>query len=258
MSYKNVYQYLSNYDVDELIFPRLPETNHFNIAKIKEKNCVETHEKLTKRLKRPQSTMIDDFIETLVEKYGQNVSHFRFENFLVLEKYDIMLKKLKNNELEKVTINSTIETLLKYDSLDTSLSFTFRNKTDYEYLDSLKKLVIFTKCIKNELISSNSGLLKSIWLRLLASPVYVQPGKSIYNTDLIESLNQHATLRTKNGSTHVLVPHHVGYVSHFRSRDFSTKANIGSIQNLKLDVDYLFFLVRFSKSTKSKSQNQNV
>ncbi len=199
MSYKYVYRYLSNYDVDEFIFPRRFETNYFNADVARQKSCAKAYENFSKPAqKRPDSTIMTDYMERLVEKYGRNVSHFRFENYLVLKEYSGALKKLENKDLSKVQVNTTWETILKYETPDAALTL-LRSKADLEYFDSLRQMANFTKCVNNKFMSPNASLFRTKWLRLLASPVYVQPGKSIYNTDLVESLNQHTTRMPKIG-----------------------------------------------------------
>jgi hypothetical protein len=90
ISNKYIYDYISNYDIDELIFPRrdflTPEEN-----KICSGVCFNKSFNI--------SYSMVEYNQNLIGQYGENVSYFRFDNFLVLGKPEYLAEKIQRELL---------------------------------------------------------------------------------------------------------------------------------------------------------------
>ncbi len=75
--------------------------------------------------------------------------------------------------------------------------------------------------------------------------------KSIFNTELTLSINQHYAEDVKSKSKRIRVPIDFGYVNHVRDEDLGSGVkphNIlkYSIQSIRIDVEYLNYMVKIS------------
>ncbi|RNA21174.1 hypothetical protein BpHYR1_011251 [Brachionus plicatilis] len=194
MKNRHEYQYISNYDFDEFIFPRSFETDH--VKNVNESNICEKN----------------DDIKFLERKYGNKVAYFQFENVNMLIKHEIIMKILKSNETQN----------LEYSSSGIRLRFTSKNSNDQNLLNSFKQNIWLFDCM-NKTIFQNSDL-NPKWNNYIGALVNNRAGKSIYNTDYTLSYNQHFAWTITKESRKVSVPLKVGYVSHFR--DIRLESNI--------------------------------
>ncbi|RNA02410.1 hypothetical protein BpHYR1_038321 [Brachionus plicatilis] len=214
------YQYISNYDFDEFIFPRSFETDHVknvNKSKMCEKNAD------LKFLK------IHDYIENLEQKYGNKVAYFQFENVNMLIKHEIIRNILKSNKTQN----------LEYFSPGIRLRFTSRNSNDQNLLNSFKQSIWLFDCMNKSIVQN--GDLDPKWNNHFGAFINNRAGKSIYNTDYTLSYNQHFAWTITKESKKISVPLKIGYVSHFRDSDLGLNIEY-SIQNLFLDFEYYKFL----------------
>jgi hypothetical protein len=253
-NYKHAYQYMTNYDVDEFIFPRRFSKNHFNdLENIRDLKCdIYPLNDGTKKAMYGNN-MMHEYIQRLTGIYGNRVAYFHFQNYQVLNEHENLLDKISSNVFIQKTGGTQVYLDYENTNRSTNLRFWFKNcsKVDHAYLDSFKTLSDEAKCFQ-KLIFRNTSELDSKWRNVLMSLLNNRNGKSIFNTDYVLSLNPHTAHRIKPDSFRVDVPIDIGYASHFRDEDISTlessnqKANIMSfpLRHLVFDMEYFLFIVR--------------
>jgi hypothetical protein len=123
------------------------------------------------------------------------------------------------------------------------------------YFQSFKNLSRRIEHLDKLYFLNEKNGLDAKWRNILLSFLSTQRlGKSIFNTDLVLSINPHKSDRTRPDAACVKVPMDLGFVSHFRDEDISTKINSHQfahvnnfpIRHLVLDFEYFLFLMRFS------------
>jgi hypothetical protein len=262
-NYKHIYKYLTNYDMDEFIFPRRFDKNHFHELSERELDAAETQCVSSNKSNYINGGLISNYIQRLVQFYGTRVAYFHFENYLTLNEHENLMDKIANSVL--LTFNGGRTLYLDYENIEkrTNLRFRIRNDSswwsilrngseDMTYFQSFKYLNNRIKRLDSLYFSNETCVLDAKWRNVLMSFVSARrPGKSIFNTDLVHSINPHNSMRIKPDSVRVHVPIDLGYVSHFRDEDISTKFSHGQfaqvnyfpIRHLVLDMEYFLFLV---------------
>ncbi len=196
-NYKHAYQYMTNYDVDEFIFPRRFSKNHFNdLENIRDLKC-----SLAKNntMNGPSgglvnlnygSNMMHEYIQRLIGIYGNQAAFFHFQNYLVLNEFENLLDKISDNLLLQSSDGNKV--FLDYENRkrSTNLRFWFKNssKVNRDYFDSFKTLSQLTKCLEKSNFKNNSEL-DSKWRKVLMSQLNNRSGKSIFNTDYVNIVN---------------------------------------------------------------------
>jgi hypothetical protein len=232
MSHKYSFKYLTNHDLDEVIFPR-----RFNTS-FASKNFLLNCKRVNRKFK---TFKMRDYIQKLVDFYGQDISYFRFENFLVHNEYNYMRDLIWKT-------NSTPNSIMAYmnQNAKSHLLFKINSQADLEHLNRLKQSAEFTKCTEKNYL--NPSLMRSKWTHCSVSLFNNRYGKSIYVTELVKSINVHMAAHTSYKSNFQVVPVELGFVSHFRDVDHETTAMVQFIDKLKLDLEYLIFLTQNVKS----------
>jgi hypothetical protein len=262
-NYKHNYKYLTNYDIDEFIFPRQFNKNHFHELSERELTAVVLNFNKQKSNFSicGSGSLISDFIQRLVNLYGTRVAYFHFENFLVLNEHENLMDKINNNVLLSVNGGRTL--YLDYENTErrTNMRFLIRNdsswwpasgNSDTAYFQSFKNLSHYIKRLDKVYFLKEKNRLELKWRNVLMSIVSTfRPGKSIFNTDLVLGISPHNSMRIMPDTVRVRVPMDLGFVSHFRDEDISTKLNENQfahvnnfpIRHLVLDMEYFLFLV---------------
>ncbi|CAF1133746.1 unnamed protein product [Brachionus calyciflorus] len=217
---KYEYEYLTNYDFDEFVFPRNFMTNHVKQSDYDLENIDLT-----------LNNNIMDYISKLNKKYGKNISYYAFENVLFLNEHAFLNKKIVN--LEKN------ETSIEYKFPPCNLVYKFDSRNDSEWVNAVRKIQPYVSGL-NETIKK-SEILNYKLNNLVGSLVNNRDGKSIYNTNFTESLNQHFAWTTTKNS--IKVPIDFGYVSHFRDRDLVINKTFDLAQ-VYYDIEYYNFLYK--------------
>jgi hypothetical protein len=259
-SSKYLYHYLTNYDIDEIIFPRLFSSDYFLNQKSNQKECFGSIKEYENVLESKNKYNLYDYAENLKSIYGKDVASFRFENFLVFNKYDEFSEELNNFDADKKLTNKFWNPFfgsslaIKYYNLNhlTKLIFLIDSEKDLDYIASLKNAKIQIECLNRTLYSSNS-ILSTKWSRSIKGLMNNRYGKSLYNTNLTIAVSQHTYSIIKPGSREILVPIEHGFTSHFRDEDlssvngliFKTDSLKYSANNLKIDLEYFYFLIKF-------------
>jgi hypothetical protein len=241
MNYRYSYEYLSNYDVDEVIFPRNFQTN-FQEDVLKQSSDASCKQIYSKHEERMHSHCLKydiyDYVTRLQRMYGPYVSSFSFNHFQMLAQYDEFMKKIDSTSM----FESNSENTLVYTSKkDTQVEFLIPKKSTY-YFSLLKKLTNLTRCLNRTFLTSSRAMLNYKWTNVMAAPFRNRLGKSIYNCNMTMSINQHGANLVALGTYKASVDHEFGFVSHFRSDDTS-QASQEPITNLKFDIENMFFLI---------------
>ncbi len=236
---------MTNYDTDEFILPRhLDRDFHETIEFDLNFDCNDTWRNVTTQIehKKPNFNLYN-YVVKLIDKYGPNVAHFEFDHFLYVSQFEYLFEMIANNSIE---INKNGDRSLVYMHTNTILRFKVPN-SKFKYFRHLKRLKTLIKCLNETYLfddSSNQTKLHFKWSNSLMMPFTSRPGKSIFNTNYTISINQHnGNLQTPKSRT-VNVDSKLGFVSHMRDQDpyFLNKVMF-SLSDLKVDVEYLYFLI---------------
>ena len=148
----------------------------------------------------------------------------------------LFFDKLKSNQNYPKSINLKV-------SKDKSINFKINSIRDLKYSKTLHNHSQLYKCLKNtyEILFSNS--VDELWKNGIASLINTRSGKSIFNTDNTESLNQHFSSKS---SLSIIrnVPFNKGFAGHFREDilGFINNQEV-PINYLLVDLEYFLFLV---------------
>jgi hypothetical protein len=223
MHYKYEYEYVTNYDFDEIIYPREFSTTAVSIEKTK--NCTSLS----------NTNSIYDYSKRLFNKYGSKASCLLFDHVLFIKINETFFESLKNAYISnpiKVTEKSNRNIFFKVSEFDK---------------DYVKYLLNLTQFSTKKCHNINLTRFDPLWNNYFAARINNRDGKSIFNTQLTEGINQHFTSNSVQGAGVVRVPISDGYSSHYRE---SVKGffyeQVQSISFFYIDIEYYMFLVNLS------------
>jgi hypothetical protein len=237
---------MTNYDIDEIIFPRHFETKYSQeIYKNKKTDCKnETYSFNELQEVKSHEYNIYKLAKHLSEQ-SPNTANFQFQHALFLAEYDMfydVLAKALQNKADTV----------KYDgSNKAKLRYSMSSEEDFEYGQSIIAAMDFSRCLNKTFFEKRADVLHPLWTRSVSTKFDNRAGKSIFNTEFTLSVNQHYPNSVKSGSQSSTLPMHYGFSSHFRNVDVFTewgRDNIMkySIHEIRVDVEYLYFLANVS------------
>ena len=257
-SLENVYEFVSYYDFDEIIYPRIfkIDNNQFNLS---EKNCgteslcsisVKFNKELSmySYLKKLALNNIDS-LKKLGSLYFLNGFYLEpsyYINKLMKDLNDAMIynqtyfEQASNSFKSKTTLKVHLNLKHKYGHYFTILP------QDLSYIKQLYNNYFKMKCFFdnfNELLDQNfdSSFKRFIFL---ATNNKHQMGKSVHYTDNTDAVFTHYSTISKPGSKILYLKINEGVLSHFRNDLFHLARQLNSsITNLKLDVEYYMHLV---------------
>ena len=128
-SFRYEYEFVTNCDFDELIFPRIQDSESFNHTKLD--NLTENRLLEAEELNKYQ---IYDYAKKLQNKYGTNIAYFQHDHVLLLRDFDCFIQKLSNF---KFNTNITNNELI-YENYGRFVKYTIQNDI---YLKKLKKVI---------------------------------------------------------------------------------------------------------------------
>lgn len=115
---------------------------------------------------------------------------------------------------------------------------------DRKFVENLKSVQSIVDCVNNTIIEKK--FFNSIWNTLYAVEINNRLGKSIYQTDLTETYNQHNADVLTSGSISLDVPVHQGFASHFREEiEWFFFGQSYSISNFLIDLEFYKFISTF-------------
>ena len=235
LNYKYLYEYLTNYDIDEIIFPRLLSTNSFdrlfdNRTKCKDIKLIDKSE-----LKKYS---IYDFAHSLFTKYSdRKIGSLKFEHVLFIEDHLNLTRDMLNFNRDK-------DNVFKIENNHNHIYYEINSENEI-LVEKFKQIIRMVECL-NETYMKN-GRFKYKWNNLYGTKIDSRDGKSIFNTDHVESINQHFAKQLKPGMKTFNVPISDGFVSHMR--DHLTgfyKEQMYPFDYLQFDFEYYVFLLSIS------------
>ena len=221
MHYKYEYEYVTNFDFDDLVFPRYYNTNDFALNDSCTKN------------KSISNYSIYDYAKRLFNKYGSKASCLLFKHVLFItidQKLFIESIKLKN---ETITLENN----------HNGLRHMFFNVSaeNYKYLNYLLDAYKAYSCLN---ITNNKFTME--WNNPFGVVFDKRSGKSIFHTGNTEGVMQHFTYNSVHGTRIVDVPIIDGFTGHYReSIWFFFQNHYQSIENFFIDIEYYKFLSTF-------------
>jgi hypothetical protein len=231
LNYKYEYEYVSNYDFDEFIFPRLDQTKSQSQLLFNKSNCSDM---LNYSIPKYDLYSYAKYLHDLLG--GSRVAYLRFDNRFSL----IQSRSFLNNILKFSSLENSIEYLKN----DVSVRFKIKN-SDKEFIENLKKSITLIDCLngttKNR-INLNVDFYKSKWNNAYSFRTFDRDGKSIYATDYTQTINVHAADNMNSGKNYVHVPLNYGFVSHFRvDFDVNSIRKETFFKEINADLEYILF-----------------
>lgn len=235
LNFKYEYEFATNYDFDEFIFPRKFPTNDLS------------HFKTTSSCNNTSAVSLTgyniyDYALKLTQKYGNQIACFQFENvaFLTIPESFSFINDFLNLPKRNIELKNSV----------TGDKLTLRvSPKDFDKIYEILDFEDMIKCL-NKTIGQNEGI-DSIWNMPFALLINNRDGKSLYNTNLTITFNQHHASHIETGARKFRVPMRDGYISHFREHFKSFLENQAySFEHLYLDIEYYQFLANLSKKIK--------
>jgi hypothetical protein len=245
LNYRFKYDFVTNYDMDEYIFPRsMGRDFHESIAFDVNADCNETWRNVSAHIeqhKEPNFSLYR-YVIKLIDNYGANIAHFELDHFLYLAHFSYLFEMIANNSV--VVGKKEDDRQLIYSRKNTVLRFAIP-RAKFKYFRHLKRLGNLIACLNETYLANNQTRLHFKWSNVFMMPFKSRAGKSIFNTNYTISINQHSgNLRTPNARV-IGVDNKLGFVSHLRDGDpYFLNAKRFSISDLKVDVEFFYFLVK--------------
>jgi hypothetical protein len=249
---KYSYEFMVNYEIDELILPRIFLTTFFQTMTLVPKNGDPGCRLEPKNLKTQFNLdyNIYKYAKGLQREHGLNNAYFYFINHQLVSNSDDLYSEIKKAITEKrkfVDYNNT--------ATSTYYRFSIPSQTDLQYLNQMTSIQGHVECINKTYLSKlvNAKRLDAKYTRYFASLNFNnRQGKSIFDTQLAEGVDQHIAVRKKSFARFYQVQPSIAFSSHLSSKDrssqymFFAKCPIlyeYSIYDLKIDLEYLYFLL---------------
>lgn len=230
LRFKYDYEFTTNYDFDELIFPRKLATNDYDA--FADSNATSVNFNLY------------EYALRLKQKFGQNIAVFRFEHVLFMhndhERFLDQLFGLENGKTSSVS----------YDYMNRNKFVHFNvDDASFRSINTLKRVQPYVKRL-NESITSQAQV-SPVWNSIYAIYMKQRLGKSIYDTNLTEIYNQHNADVLAPNSKNLNVPTEDGFASHFRNNidGFFADQTYSFEGGFYFDIEYYEFLAQFKKKT---------
>jgi len=229
MNLKYEYEFITNYDFDEFIFPRIFKPN--DLKPFKFSTCDE--------IRNENDYDIYKYSTRLKKYFGPFVACYQFEHVLFLQNYEPFIQNIfKLNEIKK-------SLKIPYELENRYLYYTMRPR-HAKMISTIFDFQPLVRCL-NQSITHNKNF-SQMWNKIYASVMNMREGKSIFNSDLTESVHQHSASNTIGFSYCRTVPLEFGYVSHMR--DLITGFFINQVYDFDFfifDLEYYYFLFNLTK-----------
>lgn len=231
-SFKYTHEFVTNYDFDELIFPRriIPTRNISNISQ--QLSCPTTTKSIYSLY-----NYITDLIRQVDDNNSKKISFLSFEHMLFFDHIpESFLTQLDN------AIRGDETKLLKFvykESSELNGTFEFNSDLDMDYAKMVMKSKSMVKCLNKTI--SNLALkfnrVEAIWLNR-------RKGKSVFNTKYVELINQHYAQQINEDAIKLNVPVDLGFVNHYREKINSPffRFKYQFNEHFKVDIESYYFL----------------
>ena len=234
LGFKYQYEFTTNYDIDEVIFPRKFYSNDYSYFK-SVANCNRSLAKFD------FNYSIYDYAVKLTRKYGTDIGFFHFENvnFLTLPEVATQAKNF-------IYFNMIDKELLLRDNSGLQVILNF-NSTYNKAINEMRKMYKIIQCFNRIILTSNK--LDSIWNVPYAVLLNHRSGKSIFNTNLTLFYHQHGTdvRLLEPGAKQFSISIDEGYVVHFRSHFLNVFLDQRyPFSHFRLDIEFYQFIAYLS------------
>jgi hypothetical protein len=175
------------------------------------------------------------------KNHGGNVAFFHFPHYLFLRdhvQFREQLENAHNQNLQSFSYNDNGENI-------TRLIYEMQRR---EYAKSLIEAWSLTDCLVKLYFPANKTSVDKKWTRVLATKFNNRMGKSIFDTQLTVSINQHYANEIRPEAKKVFLTEDYGYAAHFRDTDVASEQKPDNIMKFKItdatiDVEFLYFLI---------------
>lgn len=195
-NFKYTYEFVTNYDFDELIFPR--------------KNSINNKSDLTCDLSYKSDYNIYNYADRLFRIYSKkskkNIGTIHFEHVLFVDHTEDFI-----NKIMKPFIGNSTSRLIGLVQGNNILKLSIKKKNYNQEIVS--KSISTINCL-NKTINKINMLKK--WNKPYGFLINSRYGKSIYNTNFTEIINQHYVDLLEKNATWIRLSINEGFSSHFR------------------------------------------
>lgn len=227
LGFKYQYEFTTNYDIDEVIFPRKFFSNDYSYFK-----SVSTCNQSLNTFDFNYS--IYDYAVNLTRKYGSNIGYFHFENvnFLSLPEVSNQAKSFLNNNTIATQLVLRDNAGIVHLNIDPTHNRTIRE---------MKEMNSLLDCYNGTIFNGNK--LDSIWNVPYAVLLNHRLGKSIFNTNLTLFYNQHNADYLESDARNVTLSIDEGYSVHIRSHFYNLFIRQRySFSHFRLDIEFYQFI----------------
>ena len=232
LNYKYEYELLTNYDIDEIIFPRFNFMD--NLKKFELFDCAGEIQNFKLKYN------LYNYGINLLNIFGRvNIACLMFKHVGLLQNGPELELFIKG--INKVIENNTEAKVTYYGKKnDSSLTYGILRHNFYQANDVVKYYKI-NSCLKNSYIKNERVAVE--FQRHLAVHIDSRYGKSIIHTNLTETLNHHSCDTFTHGLKYD-APLNYGFISHFRTSidAFFQSYRTFPFAHVFSDVEYYLFL----------------
>ena len=272
--FRHQYEYVTNYDFDELILPRRRGYNFtHDLERLEQVQCPQNTTTTTNTNTSAMDSMIDtsrrehatyklyDYASDLFARYGRHMAYVKFNQVAFFNDPASVLNSVRRALTQDGHNESTVHQIKVWlDNRFIAYNIYARDEAFLRAFRTLNETIACLNSFLPSLSSTNSSNMSSTvsdaFRLLLATELQiVREGKSIYNTDYTETYDAHEAKALSDTSGDMSVPAFRelsiddGFVSHFR--DYMGKyfdKSTYPFSYIKLDLDYFMFLINLAKS----------
>ena len=156
---------------------------------------------------------------------------------------DLFLQNLNNNKKYPKSISYNWNELN-----NKTINYLINSKKDLKYSKNLYNNSNLYKCLKNRYKNILKKTVEDNWNNAIASLANMRSGKSMFNTDNTETVNQHYTSHSRYSIIRK-VPLNLGFTGHFREDISGFIINqTYPINYFIVDIEYYLFIINLNKS----------
>lgn len=258
-SLQHIYQFVSYFDFDEIIYPRMFRIdNSLSLDKKSSCDAADLCEQASKyKRKIDLHQFITQIIKTKSHHSMNKISSLYFTNGVYLEP-NLHVKQIMSSLYDLITYNQSYFNLPSNKIDNSSVAKIHLKLThhyghyflvyphDYEYIKLLYESYVKIECIHESVVRQVDSNLNPTFKRFLflATERDHHMGKSIHNTDNVLAVFTHYSTNVKPNTNIIEVNRNDAILSHFRIDLFFLARQLKSnITNLKIDVEYYLHLI---------------
>ncbi|CAF1113412.1 unnamed protein product [Brachionus calyciflorus] len=222
------YDYLTNYDFDEFIFPRKYPINYF--LKFQPNNNSYCNNSIDLPFNTKDYNIVT-YANSLLAKYGPQTAFFEFSDFQPLDDIE---------QIKSQLLSISKHDKLVYNKFDVFLSIEFESSQQREFYENQTRLLQpFIDCLNKSIVKSKN--LNNKWNNLYGVVVDYRQGKSIFLTNNTLMIHPHSALSIKQSARGIKIYFEEGNVIHLRERNSNFKEN-KKPNKFSIDLEYYIVL----------------